>query len=425
MKSIVGAIIIALICPLTLLAQSNYKPGYVVNTQGDTLKGFINYKEWSKNPEQFSFKSSLDDAEAKEFDITNAKAFAVDSFEYYERHIVKISMDSLDMNAANNHPTDTLPKNVFLRIISKGQHLALYRYTDRLKRRFYISETNNSQEPEELGFHARFDRQELTAMVYIRRYRTQLLYLSQKYRPGNSLLRNTISKADYNEDELNNIVSKINGGSDARYVNQGASGIRWFAGISANHYSLKYKGAIPLADAPLTGRFTPRFNTGMDFFPFKGVQRFYIRTELGADYHQYDYDYREPYSTPTGATFILHVKQFNTSFTPQLIYNFYNTKQLKLFVDAGAAITFSVYNNYKLITKYDSDAFQPNIQDKYPDFDKLWITFPIKAGVAIGGRFELYASYVASSAISDGKYTRFSGDITSYSAGVNFYFGGK
>lgn len=425
MKSIVGAIIIALICPFTLLAQSNYKPGYVVNMKGDTLRGFINYKEWSKNPEQFSFKSSLDDAEAKEFDITNAKAFAVDSFEYYERHTVKISMDSLDMNAANNHPTDTLPKNVFLHIISKGQHLALYRYTDRLKRRFYISETNNSQEPEELGFHARFDRQELTAMVYIRRYRTQLLYLAQQYQPGNNRLRSTVSNADYNEDELTDIVSKINGSSDARYINKGSSGIRWFAGVSANHYSLKYTGVIPLADASASGRFTPKLDGGIDFFPFKAVQRFYIRVELGIDYHQYDYNHREPYSTPTGATIDLHVKQFNTSLTPQLIYNLYNAAQLKVFVDIGIAITNSNYGSYRLITSYDSEAFPSNVQEKYPEFNFLWMTFPLKAGVAIGKRFELYACYVPKAPISDGKYTRFQGNLTSYSAGVNFYFGGK
>ncbi|HJP62283.1 MAG TPA: hypothetical protein VJ844_02520 [Mucilaginibacter sp.] len=203
MKFILGAILIALICPLTLFAQSNYKPGYVVNTHGDTIKGFIDYKEWNTNPEQVSFKNNLAGEKVQVFDIKNAKAFAVDGFEYYERHNVKVSMDSLDMNAANNHPrADTLPGNVFLRVIEKGEHLALYRYTDYLKKRFYIAETNGFQEPEELAFHARFDRLELTAMVYNRRYRAQLLYIAQKYKPDDRKLQRIISNAAYNEDDL-------------------------------------------------------------------------------------------------------------------------------------------------------------------------------------------------------------------------------
>jgi len=43
---------------LSSLAQSNYKPGYVVDLRNDTLKGFIDYKEWENNPKTFTFKSN-------------------------------------------------------------------------------------------------------------------------------------------------------------------------------------------------------------------------------------------------------------------------------------------------------------------------------------------------------------------------------
>src|ERR1041384_6957193 len=33
---------------ISIFAQSNYRPGYVVQSNGDTLKGFINYREWGK-----------------------------------------------------------------------------------------------------------------------------------------------------------------------------------------------------------------------------------------------------------------------------------------------------------------------------------------------------------------------------------------
>jgi hypothetical protein len=43
--------------PLFSWAQSNYKQGRVVTLQGDTLRGYINYREWPYNPEEFAFKA--------------------------------------------------------------------------------------------------------------------------------------------------------------------------------------------------------------------------------------------------------------------------------------------------------------------------------------------------------------------------------
>ncbi|NJK97917.1 MAG: hypothetical protein HC905_26095 [Bacteroidales bacterium] len=39
-------------------SQENYIPGYVIEN-GDTLKGFIDYRNWEKNPNQIAFKTSM------------------------------------------------------------------------------------------------------------------------------------------------------------------------------------------------------------------------------------------------------------------------------------------------------------------------------------------------------------------------------
>ncbi|HJP62282.1 MAG TPA: hypothetical protein VJ844_02515 [Mucilaginibacter sp.] len=190
-----------------------------------------------------------------------------------------------------------------------------------------------------------------------------------------------------------------------------------------NYNSLKYKGDLLVSGAPASTSVSPQINAGIDIFPYKAVQKLYFRVELGFSYRQFNFNHREEFSTPTGATIILDVKQYNAILSPQLVYNLYNTEKLKVFIDAGVAVNKSFYNDYKLITKYDS--FSPSVQSHYPNFSSLWITFPVKAGVAVGKKVEVYFNYMPSKIISDSKTAAFFGTLSSYGAGLNYYFGGK
>ncbi|HTD41168.1 MAG TPA: hypothetical protein VK671_11145, partial [Mucilaginibacter sp.] len=58
-------------------AQSNYKPGYVVDLKGDTLKGFIDYREWGSNPNAIDFKTTVTDKESKRFSPADINYFNI------------------------------------------------------------------------------------------------------------------------------------------------------------------------------------------------------------------------------------------------------------------------------------------------------------------------------------------------------------
>ena len=45
--------------PFFSVAQSNYKPGYVVTSKGDTIHGFIDLQAWDSNPTAISFKPAM------------------------------------------------------------------------------------------------------------------------------------------------------------------------------------------------------------------------------------------------------------------------------------------------------------------------------------------------------------------------------
>ena len=56
MKHYYKIISVLFLAPLFSLAQSNYQPGKVVTSSGDTLRGVIDYQAWTVNPETIFFK---------------------------------------------------------------------------------------------------------------------------------------------------------------------------------------------------------------------------------------------------------------------------------------------------------------------------------------------------------------------------------
>ncbi|HUH32393.1 MAG TPA: hypothetical protein VLZ28_00485, partial [Daejeonella sp.] len=80
-------IVLFILLPCLVYSQSNYTEGLVITHNSDTLKGFIDYQEWVKNPEKITFKTSLSAAEQvfTESDIVYFEVF--DKEEAYQRFI--------------------------------------------------------------------------------------------------------------------------------------------------------------------------------------------------------------------------------------------------------------------------------------------------------------------------------------------------
>ena len=140
MKHIVIAAILLL--PVFVFAQSNYKPGYVIVNQGDTLRGYIDYKEWNSTPESINFKPKTNQGERQRLTVKNISAFCIDSLDYFKRYSGNISMDYIDA-AHVSYTRDTSYKtdSIFLRLLVKGNRLSVYSYTDDIKTRYFIQQT--------------------------------------------------------------------------------------------------------------------------------------------------------------------------------------------------------------------------------------------------------------------------------------------
>lgn len=82
--------------------QQNYLPGYVIKLDGDTLHGFIDYRNWDKNPETIFFKESLEGNKLAYTPLT-IKSFSANN-EKYVGAVVDTEVSSTRKNDLSNIP---------------------------------------------------------------------------------------------------------------------------------------------------------------------------------------------------------------------------------------------------------------------------------------------------------------------------------
>lgn len=400
-------------------SQSNYKAGYIVNLKGDTTRGYVNYKEWDNNPRSITFKKEIKQSEQKSFSTNDITAFGVTGQLYYQRYVVTASQDPSELNNMNTHlDTSKRVDTVFLRLLNKGRYLALYSLKDNVKSRYYLLE-NGQSEPYELIYHAYsdFNKDESATIQYIRRYRTQLQNVLQKNNIDNNHISTEITQSDYLESDLTRVARDINGKSSNEFTTPNLFGIRFLVGAGVNYTQSEFEGAIDFSKSPSSKSVAPKLDAGVDFLINKNVQKFYLRIEAS-------FTVNGPYKFVTNdvgtaiGTATFQVKQYNTSITPQLIYNLYNKDDLKFFIDAGVALNLATYNDYKTITTYES--FPSVVQDKSPEFSKVYGAFPFKAGIVFNKRIEVYGEVIPSTAVTELVYVK--NAVTAYQAGLNYLF---
>jgi hypothetical protein len=416
MKYFYTLILLSLFSISFLHAQSNFKPGYVVNIGNDTLKGFVDYREWGINPKSASFKKELN-AKAQEYNIANAKAFAVTGLEYYEKFIVPVSKSdpNNETKATEIDSTYTID-TVFLKPAIKGKYISLYSYTDKIKTRFYVL-NNVTQNISELKYYQYFNN-ETNSMIEVNSYRLQLLSIAATYQPGNSKTTQLINNGRYKQDDLVRIFQALNGGGSTQIIYKSAFGTRFFVGLGARNSKLTFKGDNPIfPEGTNKSSFSPVLAAGIDFLVNKNTQRLLLRLELEAAGNHFNFDNIS--AGNNGEHNSLDIKQYVISVMPQVIYNFYSEENLKIFASVGVSANVAAYNNYNYVTT--SSTGLTSVKNKYPDFQHVYFNFPLKAGVLINKHFEVYGAYLVSSSATN--YVSYSANIAGYQAGINYLFG--
>lgn len=214
-----GLLVITLLAPRLLFGQSNYQPGLIVNSKGDTVRGYINYAEWGNNPQSIWFKAG-DAGAAEKLSPSEVKYFKVfvGHLAAYRSYIGPVSTDNTEINHLSvGRDTSFRIDTVFLRVIQEGKNLILFSHEDSQKIRFFIA-GNFSERPVELIYRIYYkdkDENGFDRTSYENDYKGQLYDVAAKHSAMNPALKKYIQQCDYKMDDLLYIASKINGLSES------------------------------------------------------------------------------------------------------------------------------------------------------------------------------------------------------------------
>lgn len=132
-------LVIFLCCNTASYSQENYKPGKILTLSGDTIKGFIDFRNWIQNPKKISFRKTLND-QLITYTPESILSFYVGD-DIYESAIVKLDPNSYNQEDLTYSNTMNLKiDTVFLQTMIKGEK-SLYNHIDNSgKENFFIKE---------------------------------------------------------------------------------------------------------------------------------------------------------------------------------------------------------------------------------------------------------------------------------------------
>jgi hypothetical protein len=337
MKFFLSLLLMGVLLPIFCLAQSNYTPGYVVTVKGDTIKGFIDYKEWHYTPTNISFKAALTEVNSKKYTVNDISCFNINDLETYIKYTGPVTTDPTSpFKIGNVRDTSFRTDTVFLKVIGTGKRLTLYSYTDEIKTRYFLSDNTNSF-PRELIFRTYFDPNSNTGIGTIleNTYQKQLSAEALKYNELNDALITYMSKADYTADDISKIVRRINHSDRSGKSNSGeAKGYQFFAGAGLNITKTLPDGSKQLDESSSAFRsILPAISGGINVFTNPNIRQLILRFEMMFTGGQYKY-----YNT---------FNIYQGSFMPQVIYNFYNKPDFKLYGGIGLTIDKYFYSDVR------------------------------------------------------------------------------
>lgn len=404
--------------PLFCSAQSNFKSGYVITNAQDTLKGFVDYREWDYSPKTISFKASTSAAKATIYQPGDIHGFGVSGLESYTSYTGKISLDKTSSpDVPTGLDTSSITTSAFFKNLIINDKLSLYQLKDEVKNRFFISLNGGS--PSELSYHLYMSPTENQA-IKSGVFKGQLKYAASLYGTDNANLQRHINSAAYSETDLYKIVNEIDGLTAKNKTYEPKSAARFFIGGGANVISTAFYGVNNFSNSPKVTEVKPAVSAGVDIFRNSSVRQLVFRGELTYWYTSRSFTSTSTYNSFTTQTETYGIKQQTLAITPQLLYNFYNASSARIFFGAGMAFNISNYSNKDHTIAYTSTG-SPSTQIAAPyDYKSLWFNFPIELGAMFNNKVELNVKYYIPGDFAN--YTYFNVQSNVVSATIHYLF---
>lgn len=182
----------------TTFAQ-NFQPATIVTTDGKSVEGEINYKDWKKNPAQIQFRKSSGSPEI--YSATDLKSFTV-SDDRYVSAIVDVDDRSDNSSSLTTEPEIITHRDtVFLRALVTGTK-SLYYYVD-IADHFYILKNDTFELLRYKKYISPANDQD-NVYLYNRGFVTQL----SQYLEGCEVFKGSMDRVKYDDDNLKKAFGK-------------------------------------------------------------------------------------------------------------------------------------------------------------------------------------------------------------------------
>jgi hypothetical protein len=144
--------IICMLACLPAFAQENFKDGYIVLPNRDTVRGQVDDREWVNNPSRISFRDKA--GKTASFMPEEIRSFYVNG-EIYRSYKVRFYPFSLDpvVTASESWSASPYDSTVYLRLITGGK-LNLYHFKDRKDLTYFFTQRQDAV-PDELRIRNR------------------------------------------------------------------------------------------------------------------------------------------------------------------------------------------------------------------------------------------------------------------------------
>ena len=275
--------------------QSNFVKSVVINNNGDSIYGNIDYRNWKNNPNTINFMNAANQKQT--FDASSIRGFYIPTtHETYKSFTVELDLLPGDQDKALNKTFIDSPsatKTVFLFQLVKHPAVSLYLFATQEKDHFYYMTGN--EEPVELIHHYVYDE----SNRQIREDATYKEQLSSLVASCPSL----VAKARtirFRKNEIQDIVVKyvqcIAPGSVAEIKKDDPVSFEFgiVAGVMLNQFN--FTGTDPsLVDENYSSTFSPTLGLSLDMGLSRNRNKWHIVNELIYKIYKTDNSFTRPY----------------------------------------------------------------------------------------------------------------------------------
>ena len=215
----------------TAHTQVNFVASTIIQLNGDTIKGEINYQEWEYNPRKIQFRNKNTQS-VKTYTCKDIKGFTInDKNEKYQTAIVDVDNDPVEganlkryesMNIEEMKP-QLVRDTVFLLINAQGRlnFFSLFQYAD--SKPHYFIQKNNGKIEELVYRRAKVMNRDTNSIVTIQAYKNQLQTLTADC----AFQKQGFDKLLYIKSDILEVVTKYNICSgQSSYINKERHGQR-------------------------------------------------------------------------------------------------------------------------------------------------------------------------------------------------------